>query len=117
MERSGTSHGDQSSDGGRAVPRSSRGSTAEIKEEDEQEVEEGEGEKKKRESDMRKERRTRKRERERERYRHRHRQHCHRAPPQPSSEAAARPQFNDGSQRDDGCRTANATTVIALLTW
>lgn len=58
MEQSGTSH-DQSPSSGRAVPRSSRGSAAEIKEEVEQEIEEGKGEKK---GEMEEERRTRKRE-------------------------------------------------------
>lgn len=71
---------------------------------------------------MAEERRTRESEseRERERYRHRHRQHCHRAPPQPSSEAAARPQFNDGSQQDYGCRHRerdDRDRLTNLVTW
>lgn len=59
MERSGTSHGDQSPGGGRAVPRSSHDSAAEIKEE---EIEKGEG-KKKREIGGRGEEREKRRER------------------------------------------------------
>jgi len=39
---------------------------------------------------------------------YRRRQHRHRAPLQSSTEAAARPQFNDGSQRDVGYRTTSA---------
>lgn len=63
MERSGTLHGDQSSGGGRAVPRSSHDSAAKIKEEDEQEIEEGERKKKR---EMGEERRRREKERERD---------------------------------------------------